>query len=1189
MLIPLPDSIRLIPADQVQRPTKTTITKYKERILKHRDRRQAISDLKLHMPIEHFQDLLAELSRFPFFQDIYAPCAFPRSYNQIKIGALSAVGSLEIELAWTAAVLKQFESTLTRFIDLQEQFTAKRLIGAFNDADEILVKIEEEFGLSYWLIENKIGILQERDGVEAQKAYRNSVYALSGESRFTIYFTHFLSFKMEPTVSSNRYHKTIELELDRIKSNKIRNYISFRLSPLTELELSDYPHALGYEETSSIIDRYLSFIATCQHICAYKASRQNFGVLNHVANALTISNLDVKDQRLENLKWICSIKLNQKKSIGFDSALEVFDNYTKGKYLEAVQGALSLLKIQPARFDVVEILARSACRLSPDHLEQIGLNLHLPLNTLISDIATSFMSIILRDANYHISIEYLNKASQALGGISTASKIESFLERSTAHRYVTGTTSKGILSSLNCSIINPWQYPSFSKIVASGAAVQRLLSAFPKCDSIQLQSALFISDTDPHQAKSILDSIDLPNDRRDFYQARILEKMGEYDSVINIYQKWVTCNCRPVRYDAMMRLAWIYLEAGRFAECAELIADAYLENEKIQSSLPLAEILDCIENTRRKTKYDQINISILYDIYSKHIENDRDGLRSDAYEDALTSYDVERPSELRSKLDLSLLEKNRHKLLYYLEHICVPRIMDASTAFSGSKDLLIERISVCQWLSELNQARAQEFADEIRNLTQQILVGEGVQHVEQSRIYVDTAAVRSELNKTLPESFKRYIVLLSNKALDQEYRLLIRQAMKVALERSATVLLQLPPNERDELFVAMTREFGHHFVNSPVHGLATYLSGRIRHGILPNHLRSPLEINRLATQKIAKSSEYRPNEYWPEQLPNLSFLHKKFLGERLARFTSQIDDLINVVNGKWIHVRRPGFEDGLFDFSISPSETAALMDTIQVNTSYDEFLDRMFDFFWGLTDKNLTYVRSKIGGELRSKIIEAFDSLDADLVEQLPTEHITKLQGALAKARTDMQITIDRVTNWFGLSKATVKQDFDLSTLMNIAIQSTNNCFRHTPLSVDVNVLSDQMLKGETLSSFVELLYVFLSNVVRHSNIEKGPPVTSASVSLNGDGRLSIKISNKVEFQNSDDREQAQNKIDSAKRLVTGVDASSVTDREGGTGYAKVWKIVTHDLQCPFELDFGLDDQNEFKVDLSIDVKKKMA
>jgi hypothetical protein len=293
--------------------------------------------------------------------------------------------------------------------------------------------------------------------------------------------------------------------------------------------------------------------------------------------------------------------------------------------------------------------------------------------------------------------------------------------------------------------------------------------------------------------------------------------------------------------------------------------------------------------------------------------------------------------------------------------------------------------------------------------------------------------------------------------------------------------------------------------------------------------------------------------------------------------------LIDVVNSKWIQVRRSSAPEGLFNFDVPDVKRRVLQLNAIRCGNYEVFLDFMFQVFWNLVELSLNEVRSTFESELKPRMNHAFDSLQQDLSEILIGESVPELFAAVTQARTDMNLTLERVKNWFRLSTTTDKPDFDLNTLVNIAIQSTNNCFRHSPIDPEVEIQGETRLTGATLSIFVELLYLFLSNIVLRSGVHTRPARTRLSAAISDEGVMRLSIENEVSFESDAMRREAETRIEAARAVVKRETASTLIGKEGGTGYAKAWKIIKYDLGCPFVVDCGFRDEDKFTVDLWID------
>jgi hypothetical protein len=109
------------------------------------------------MPLDHILPFVRETARFPFYRDLIAAGSFPRGFADLRpIQNVLAIRTLERELVWGASILKLFTNELSRFIELEKQFYNVRIRGDLDQASAILETVEQQLGISIWLIEHTI-------------------------------------------------------------------------------------------------------------------------------------------------------------------------------------------------------------------------------------------------------------------------------------------------------------------------------------------------------------------------------------------------------------------------------------------------------------------------------------------------------------------------------------------------------------------------------------------------------------------------------------------------------------------------------------------------------------------------------------------------------------------------------------------------------------------------------------------------------------------------------------------------------------------------------------------------------------------------------------------------------------------------------------------------------------------------
>jgi hypothetical protein len=228
--------------------------------------------------------------------------------------------------------------------------------------------------------------------------------------------------------------------------------------------------------------------------------------------------------------------------------------------------------------------------------------------------------------------------------------------------------------------------------------------------------------------------------------------------------------------------------------------------------------------------------------------------------------------------------------------------MQMSSFFSGTKEYEDERVGICSLLAELDPANAKEYEAESSAITQHQVIRGGVKQVEENKIYVDIENIRQWADTNLRESWSRYQALRAGGIGTAEAAVIeaIREALKQV--SPGTLVLSLPENEATTLFVSMLDKLRNEFLSNPKHGLDCYLSMRVRHGSLAGHLRSPLESNRIITQRDSEDNSYKTNDYWAQRLDYLPHHELALIDDHLKTFSRAFDLLIEEYTNSYVQI-----------------------------------------------------------------------------------------------------------------------------------------------------------------------------------------------------------------------------------------------------------------------------------------------
>lgn len=153
----------------------------------------------------------------------------------------------------------------------------------------------------------------------------------------------------------------------------------------------------------------------------------------------------------------------------------------------------------------------------------------------------------------------------------------------------------------------------------------------------------------------------------------------------------------------ILRLYNCYIKVKKIHECKRLIIDNFLDNGYLNKRINLHNLIALIENIDSEEIYSDISMPIIYFLDDPKDHNRIYG----SYDNFLYKNEVNKASEL------ILFEEKYEKseLIFFLRYICISDNVDGSYYFSGTDDLEKERISLCQWLTNLDPDNKKVYMD----------------------------------------------------------------------------------------------------------------------------------------------------------------------------------------------------------------------------------------------------------------------------------------------------------------------------------------------------------------------------------------------------------------------------------------------------------------------------------------------
>lgn len=1055
---------------------------------------------------------------------------FPASIDNWQVSATIFPDiSIGRKLHWFGSYLRRNADKLNDYISLTHPLAAAFSAENRDECYRILNEVEKRFGISYWYIKRKIALLQHFDGLEAQKRYAQSIKDSDKSEGIIRYVTHYVSYRSEETVSPVAFRNRYNLGLNTPELHPIaRSYFRYHITNEMPCDETDLANIVLNEAQSTVIDCYESIIGVAQTaVSCHPLLAQNIGA------ACQNLRQGISDPRLARIVANCGGGIDLTLASTSEDS-EVFNLFRYGKYEDAYAKGISMLKA--TQVDVATIFVAALCRQNNQKCDY----------PIIPEFQAAYGGDGAPDA-----VSRLARRGWAMQGTAFANFIKAVLHIEASATAIPVEDRKTHEAILGLDNLHPFQKRWFRG---------------------SQKASLF-----PEFARVADDILGLGGDERNWIVAvdsyaslNYVEALGAALKLSESKQEYYKRLGIRIAIECQLRL-------GRVKDAVNLAADIFTKDNIIERILPIERIFESVNKSTHPDLSKVLAYVIIADLYARRKGVSAHHKRRYAYEDFLSAHIVGKPSDSMALLT----SENRTQYVYFLKNICVESVMDSS--FGSSLEVATERIAICRMLTEIDPDNKSAYQAEMRDIAQRLAIKKRLREVEQSKIFVDIKGVKEAAKRELSESYSRYISFLE-KGLSIEDKEYFRAVSESASSGDIKAVLSrtIPRNERTALLETIFLVLRDEFVSSSQHGLDGYLSVRIRHGTLAGQLRSPLEAEKLLTQRDSHTNQYKENAHWLSLLPGATATRKVAITEAFSKFSASFDALIEEVSKKWLQIKKDKVDNGLIDFVLIPGEIAILSADIKKDTSFDEFLDTVLAHFMRQRlEISLAKIRQRFQDEVKPRVRGLLLELQTSIEAATSGTEIGVLRTAIGHALTATNTTLDRITEWFRLPAAEKEEPFLIDEAISICTV-TRPDFR-LKLSI-VDELKDLKIRGN-FTSFVDILYLVFENVVKHAGTSR-PAIADVSASLIGN-ELVIRIQNEIGDGVANDANCLR--VMETATAVSQQPFSTSVKKEGGTGFFKVKKILYHDFRSSKKkvepsLDFGFIDKKYFFVEIKIPV-----
>jgi len=1084
---------------------------------------------------------------------------FPASVNDLWVASPLAPVSLVREIAWAHAVMRRSAAVLTNFRQAAESYEIALLEGDFDKATNILDGIDQRAGASLWSLETRLALLQRAHGLEAQKAYVSEVLAIRGRHDVVAFLVHHLSRRNEPSTTPLRYEQQLDVMTEPwTGSEDLAAYVKYRLVNRLPRDARGQANLLRFESSASTIDHYETFVT----LSAWAAAAGGAGMGQAFATAVAGLAGVIEDDRLTRTAFLLGgnasiLDTTPVRGVPAEDALAL-DEYTAA----AEQANCDM---QDDLSDSSSWIALARAGGEPDVAAAAAGGQDMTAAILARCLRIVHRTDDMDEALIRLLKEALNNRLQRFStGVTAFLWTEMSNTPGETHEMERFAFVHG--RALRPSDVGRLAGTSAARGVARLVAIQA-----PRSTALSEQVLRAgLDETDPVFGE--LPFGELPDDvtrEASIVRAAVSD---DHEEVLKLAAELSESGDLMRRRRVRRNVGQALLARDQVAQLATFIALSCVEDPGSASMLPVMDCANRLDRALRRERAGDIAVPIVLDIFSRRFEDSLDDVRGYAYEDFLIARGIERPSELDGVSD----DVNRGLLIYYLRNVCVPDVMQVSSAFQGTRELEDERKKVLSLLVKLDPDSAKEYEKELREVARAQLIHRGVRQVERSKIYVDVPAIRRAFDRKHRETFQRWQAL-ARAGIGTD-----RRELEAAIEEALAgkplrqELLEVPRNEADDLLLQMLRWLFVECTGSPEHGLDCYLSMRIRHGTLSGQLRSPLEVERVITQRTAEDGEYASNAYWLEHLGQLTDVECSAVDERLARFSAEYDNLIARIAGEMVQIRAPAKPEGLFVIDLKSVRFRLWLAGLTPDMSFEAFFDELIELFWESVERSLENVRSTIDHVLKPEIGRLFAVLEVDVARIAGGSATSDLDRAVRLSRTGAMQALDIVADWFRLSQPVSEPPFPIDDMIDVGLQCVTAIHRDFTPVVE-RELDPLPPFAHALVRFSDIFFIIFDNVRRHSGLN-GRPHVRISVRDEGD-RLRITARNDVSAAARAPETLAR--IEAIRQAISEGDYRQAVTSEGGTGLIKLRKLIGYEGIRSHDLEFGFEG-DEFKVVLEM-------
>ncbi|MBR9861654.1 hypothetical protein GYB22_13095 [bacterium] len=1150
-------------------------------ITKVRKGRISRTDLKALIKYKFNEDqreyILAKLPKQ--YKDI-AYCN-PLPKEEIDIGAEKSVyithNDTVNELNWYINTLKVYSNELKKFNKLQHQIERAIACQNVDKLDDINDKLINDVSFSIYSLVLEIYLNNLTNNVDDNESIMTWFADHDLNKKIPI-LLEFAKLRTSAKVPAWQYDSTIDHHKKLYPENNdhLIEYLVFKIDPINfNFNFTHSSFILSFDFELPIIDRLISLKRLFPHIIQNLSTSEIKSIADNILNLSD----ELNDQYWNKLLVLFNhSELRPFYTEDFQQIHdEVADLFLLGKYKEVIKACSMYIKSHPELVEIQRFLVRSLILANvdlDDYVDSQGLSYQqIKLTKQVLEKGSTYAAERDQIIDLYYSNSFYNLSNCLLLDGSLEYQFEvpkslvmnCFLNShvlSDRYLYLFKVSS---LEKLTCLNTSKW-LNLIIKSVESDTPIDLSSCTYYE---IELFTNTKILTEEYQEASSALDG----------YYNRLKGNIPEFIKTWYIKNKSLCLT-----------------KTGRIDEAVNLLVNEYFNTGIFYDHYFNQEIIDTLLSDDESVFYKDIAVPIFFNITKQS-----QSICYDSIANFLIQHNHYKPSDLKE----GNRSHNKKHLTYFLERCCTKANIEDSPFLNSIEALSSERIYILNYLKEINPGKKEIYNEEILDITKENTIRKGVQHIHESRIFVDTDSLFSISESQIQEIFERYLsidnsissslsiltledIISGNKKHEMFY-------CKEPVSDDYLDILVLPGIHmfddnivhvsmiRYNHFISLFDEIRDQFVFNEEFGFKSFLSMRIRHGTFSNVIRNVFDKFHLISSKKSSSDEYKPIAHWNDVIDAQPHVMSS-IQACLENSSRTIDDLIDK-GLSWIKVVEDKNDtEAIFNFNFSELELQKIfINEIGRITNHGEFINSIFNILYVRLEVQLEKLRTKLIEILLVEILEVLDSLHGSLGDTVPDQKIESLLAEqIIACRTEVQHVLNQVTQWFKLSQNHYVDEFQIDMILDTTIGYTNSIHGDilSRAQVTKNINCSSTFKGKFFEGFGDIFINIFDNIIKNNkdlnsqlhidiNVESENAFTKIKVTNNLSKNMNIKT-------------LKQKIIEISQKVSDYKNHNIPSSFEGDSGYLKICRCISADLeQDDYEVKASYE-KNKFIVSIEI-------